>query len=162
MKKTKGAVKGQKIGLVLSVFNPDISARLKEGALAELKKAGVNHFETVEVPGVVEIPLTAQWLFQKNFSAVIALGSVIRGETDHYTACCQMAQQGCMQVQLKMNRPLIFGVLMTDNKEQALKRTEEEGPKGHIARASVQTALKMLYCLQQINPKKQQYRQNKA
>lgn len=132
----------KKIGIVLSVFNRDISEQLKKGALEELKIASIKNFQIVEVPGVVEIPLMAQWLFQKNFQAVIALGAVIRGETSHYSACCRLVEQGCMNVQLKMNRPLIFGVLMTDNKSQALARVG--GGKGHIARSSVQTALKML------------------
>ena len=131
-----------KIGLVLSVFNSDISDRLKKGASSELEELGVESFEIVEVPGVVEIPLAIQWLFQKDYEVVIALGAVIRGETSHYTACCRLVEQGCMQVQLKMNRPVIFGVLMTENKEQALARTG--GEKGHIARTSVRTALKML------------------
>ncbi|MYE07799.1 MAG: 6,7-dimethyl-8-ribityllumazine synthase [Oligoflexia bacterium] len=137
----------KKIGLVLSLFNLDISARLKEGALDELKKTGIHNFEIREVPGVVEIPLSAQWLFQKNYQAVIALGAVIRGETTHFDACCRMVEQGCMQVQLKMNRPIIFGILMTESKEQALARSG--GEKGHIARLSVQTALKMLSFLEE-------------
>ncbi len=131
-----------KIALVLSTFNEDISARLKKGAMDELHLQGVEDFRLVEVPGVVEIALTAQWLFQKNWEAVIALGSVIRGETSHYEACCQLVQIGCTKVQLKMNRPIVFGVLMTDNKEQALARTG--GKKTHIARACVRTAMQML------------------
>ena len=141
MKNTKIMVE-QKIGIVLSIFNPDISTRLKEGALTEFKTAGVKNFKIVEVPGVVELPLAAQWLFQEGSSAVIALGAVIRGETTHYEACCRMVEQGCMQVQLKANRPLIFGVLMTESREQALVRSG--GGKGHIARSAVQTAVKML------------------
>ena len=147
MKNTKTV----KIGVALSQFNPKISVRLKAGALAELKKSGIKNFEIIEVPGVVEIPLTAQWLFQKNCQAVVALGCVIRGKTCHYEACCRMVERGCMEVQLKMNRPLIFGVLMTENQTQALSRTG--GAKGHIARASIQTALKMLSHLKQIQPK---------
>ena len=141
----------KKIGLVLSLFNLDISSRLKNGALDELKKEGIDNFEIIEVPGVVEIPLSAQWLFQKDCQAVIALGTVIRGETSHFNACCRMVEQGCMQVQLQMNRPVIFGILMTENKEQALARTG--GAKGHIARAAVQTTLKMLSCLEQVQGK---------
>jgi len=125
--------------VVLSLFNSDISSRLKEGVLIELKKSGIRNFKIVEVPGVVEIPLSAQWLFQEGCQAVIVLGSVIRGETSHYESCCRLAEQGCMQVQLKMNRPLIFGILMTENKDQALARTG--GAKGHIAQSAVQTAL---------------------
>ena len=148
MKETLALSKIKKIGVVLSLFNSDISARLKEGVLSELKAVGIDNFEMVEVPGVVEIPLSAQWLFQKDCQAVIALGAVIRGETSHYEACCRLVEQGCMQVQLKMNRPLIFGVLMTESKEQALARTG--GKKGHIARTSVHTALKMLLTLEQV------------
>ena len=141
----KESALNKEIGLVLSTFNKDISIRLKEGALEELSKERIENFEIIEVPGVVEIPLSAQWLFQKDCQAVIALGCVIRGETSHYEACCRLVEQGCMQVQLKMNRPLIFGVLMTENKEQALARTG--GEKGHIGCTSVQTALKMLSLL---------------
>ena len=137
------------MGVVLSVFNKDIADRLKRAALSELKKQGITNFKLVEVPGVVEIPLTAKWLFQKDYEAVIALGAVIRGETSHYSACCRLVEQGCMQVQLEMNRPLIFGVLMTDNKAQALARTG--GKKGHIARSSVSTALKMLACFKKLS-----------
>ncbi len=136
-----------KIGVALSVFNSEISARLKEGALAQLKQFGMENFQMVEIPGVIELPLTAQWLFQQNCQLVIALGCVIRGETSHYSACCRMTEQGCMQVQLKMNRPLIFGVLMVDNREQALARSG--GKKGHIARTAVQTAVKMCSLLKQ-------------
>ena len=146
MKKKSVLIK--KIGLVLSTFNRDISTRLKEGALEELSKEGIENFEIIEVPGVVEIPLSAQWLFQKDCQVVIVLGCVIRGETSHYEACCRLVEQGCMQVQLKMNRPLIFGVLMTENKEQALARTG--GGKDHVGRTSVQTALKMLLAMKQV------------
>ena len=132
----------KKIGLVLSLFNLDIANRLKEGVLDEFKKNEINNLEIREVPGVVEIPLSAQWLFQKNCQAVIALGAVIRGETAHFDACCRMVEKGCMQVQLKMNRPIIFGILMTENKEQALARSG--GKKGHIGRSAVHTTLKML------------------
>ena len=130
------------IGLVLSLFNTDIAGRLKEGALDELKKSGIENITIAEVPGSVEIPLAAQWLFQKDCQAVIALGTVIRGETSHYDACCRLVEQGCMQVQLKVNCPLIFGILMTEDKEQALARSG--GKKGHIARSAVRTALQML------------------
>lgn len=134
--------KQKKLAVVLSVFNKDISARLKKGASEELNKHNIKNIKWVEVPGVIEIPLAASWLFEKNYQAVIALGAVIRGETSHFEACCHMVEQGCMQLSLKTGKPLIFGVLMTDNKEQALARTG--GNKGNIAVSAVQTALKML------------------
>ena len=130
-----------KLAVVLSVFNKDISARLKKSASEELKKNHITAVKWVEVPGVIEIPLTASWLFEKNYQAVIALGAVIKGETSHFQACCRMVEQGCMRVSLKTGKPLIFGILMTDNKEQALART---GEYKNIAVSAVQTALKML------------------
>jgi len=132
----------KKIGIVLSTFNKDITPRLKEGVLSELETHGLHNFKMVEVPGVAEIPISAQWLFQKNCEGVIALGAVIRGETSHYEACCRLVEQGCMTLQLQFNRPLIFGVLMTNNKEQALDRSG--GKKNHIAKESVKTLLTML------------------
>ena len=134
--------KKKKLAVVLSVFNKDISDRLKQNANEELKKCNISNVKWVEVPGVIEIPLAANWLFEKNYQAVIALGSVIKGETSHFEACCHMVEQGCLQISLKTGKPLIFGVLMTDNKEQALARTG--GHKGNIAVSAVQTALKML------------------
>ena len=134
--------KEKKLAVVLSIFNKDISTRLKQSASKELNKHHITNVKWVEVPGVIEIPLTASWLFKKNYQVVIALGAVIKGETSHYEACCHMVEQGCMQVSLKEDKPLIFGVLMTDNKEQALARTG--GHKGNIAHSAVQTALKML------------------
>lgn len=132
----------KKIAVLLSVFNVDIASRLKQEVLKELKKNNIKDFEITEVPGVVEIPLVAQNLFKSGYQSVIALGSVIRGETTHYEACCRLVEQGCMQVQLKFNRPLIFGILMTETKQQAFDRTG--GVKGNVAQASVQIALKML------------------
>ncbi len=140
--------KVESIAVVSSVFNTQIHQRLKEGTLDELKKSAVQNVKWVDVPGVIEIPLTAQWLFQNNYALVIALGTVIRGETSHYTACCRMVETGCMDVQLKMNRPIIFGILMTDNRQQALARSG--GEKGHIGRAAVRTALQMLKTKKQL------------
>ncbi len=151
--------KKPEIAIVLSVFYPELAQALKAGALKELKKAGVQNFKLVEVPGAVEIPLTAKWLFQEGFSAVVALGALIRGETSHYEACCRLVEQGLMQVQMEMNRPVVFGILMTDNKEQALTRAEGRQPtgkshepagKGNMGREAVRTALTMLSLYKEI------------
>ena len=127
---------------MVSVFNEDVASALKAGAKRELKKAEGLSYNFYEVPGVVEIPLTAQWLFQKGYLAVVALGSVIRGETSHYEACCRLVEQGILQVQLKMNRPLVFGILMTKNRQQALARAG--GDKDDMGGRAVRTAITML------------------
>ena len=141
-----------KIGVALSLFNEPISRRLKAGALDELKNLGITDIQLAEVPGVVEIPMAAQWLFQVGCEGVIALGAVIQGETFHYEACQRMAEQGCMHVQLKENRPLIFGVLMTSSKKQAFARSG--GVKGHVGKTAAQGIMKMLQLKQQLLNKK--------
>ena len=140
--KIKDQGKVLSIAIVVSVFNEDVASALKAGAKRELKKAEGLSYNFYEVPGVVEIPLTAQWLFQKDYLVVVALGSVIRGETSHYEACCRLVEQGILKVQLKMNRPLVFGILMTKNRQQALARAG--GDKGDMGGRAVRTAITML------------------
>ncbi len=138
-----------KVALVLSTFYKEISERLKKGALEELQKAGHLHTPCIEVGGVVEIPLTAQWLLESGtVHGVVALGCVIKGQTSHYDSCCRMVEQGCLQVQLKTGRPVAFGILMTHNREQAMERSG--GGKNHAGRWAAFTLLKMLDVKQQI------------
>lgn len=94
------------------------------------------------VPGAFELPLAAQWLFQQNCDAVIALGAVIRGETPHFDYVCKAATDGVLQVGLATNKPCIFGVLTTENTEQALERCG--GKHGHKGAECAETALWML------------------
>ena len=95
----------------------------------------------MEVPGSCELPLASYQLFQKKSDAVIAMGVLIKGETDHYHSCCRMLEAGCLQVQMQFKKPLVLGVLMVNNKNQALVRL---GKKKHIGRKAVSTALDML------------------
>lgn len=112
----------KKIGIVISEFNKDISKLMLEACLrgfAELKIRPA----LVRVPGAVEIPYAAQELIlNKKVSAVVALGCVIRGETEHYDRVCEMCSQGIMTVSLKYRIPIIFEVLMCDNISIAKKR----------------------------------------
>ena len=142
MSQLKKSASQKHIAVVLSVFNKDVALALKTGAKKELLNHTEVHCQFYEVPGVVEIPLTAKWLFEKGYIAVVALGSVIRGETSHYDACCRLVEQGSMQVQLEVNKPLIFGILMTENRQQALSRAG--GDKGDMGGEAVRCALKML------------------
>lgn len=154
--KTKTDIKGQnvKVALVVSTFHREISQRLKAGALEELHKAGHLHIPCMEVAGVVEVPLTVQWLLEAGTAqAVVALGCVIKGETSHYDSCCRMVEQGCLQVQLKTGRPVAFGILMTHNRTQAMERSG--GGKNHAGRWAARTLLKMLDVKQQIFPPKE-------
>jgi 6,7-dimethyl-8-ribityllumazine synthase len=130
--------------IVVSEFNQEITSKLLEGALQRFAEHGITekNLKIVHVPGAVEIPLAAQLLIKRhNIQAVICLGAVIRGDTDHYDYVCQMVSQGCMQVMLQHDTPVIFGILTTDNEEQALERVG--GSHGHKGRDAVDTAIEM-------------------
>ncbi len=145
MRQLRGELKGSglKIGIVISRFNRKITDRLLEGALRALDETGVSRDDVtvISVPGAVEIPGAAKRLAH-NVDAVVALGAVVRGETEHFTYVCKAAQEGVLRVALESGKPVIFGVLTTDNTEQALARTG--GPKGHkgydVARDAVEMA----------------------
>jgi 6,7-dimethyl-8-ribityllumazine synthase len=123
--------------IVVSKFNSLITDKLLEGALARLKEHGIKdeYIYVAEVPGAVEIPLIAQLLAkQGRYQAIICLGAVIRGETSHYDYVCDQVSLGCQKVMLDHHIPVIFGVLTTNNEEQALDRVGgKEGHKGIYA-----------------------------
>ncbi len=130
--------------IVLSEFNEAVTERLLDGALARCAALGLdkNCIDVYRVPGAVEIPITAQWLAETDrYSSIIALGCVIRGETGHYDFVCEQASQGCQRVSLDYNVPVIFGVLTTDNREQALARAG--GDHSDKGADSIDAALRM-------------------
>lgn len=132
------------IGVVASSFNQDITDALKSGALERLSELGFhqNDIILVEVPGAVEIPLAAQLLAKKNqVEVIIVLGAVIRGETSHYDYVCHQVSQGCQRVMLDFDMPVIFGVLTTENEEQAWDRVG--GQYGHKGKEAVDCAVIM-------------------
>jgi 6,7-dimethyl-8-ribityllumazine synthase len=145
LKQLRGQVNGSglKIGIVVSRFNPNVTDRLLEGALRALDETGVSRDDVtvVSVPGAVEIPGAAKRLAPK-VDAIVALGAVIQGETEHFTYVCKAAQEGVLRVALDSDKPVIFGVLTTESSEQALARTG--GTKGHkgydVARDAVEMA----------------------
>jgi 6,7-dimethyl-8-ribityllumazine synthase len=123
---------GLRIGIVASRFNQEVTDLLLEGAVEALLGAGVtkDHIVAVSVPGAFEIPGTAQSLAAL-VDAVVCLGAVIRGETEHFTYVASAVQQGVVRVSLDTGTPVIFGVLTTDNLEQALARAGgDAGNKG--------------------------------
>jgi 6,7-dimethyl-8-ribityllumazine synthase len=139
------------IALVNSRFNGEITQALYQGAMERLKELGFTRqqIHVVWVPGCVEIPLIAQRLAKsKKHDAIVCLGSVIRGQTSHYDYVCQQVSQGCQQVMLSCNLPVIFGVLTTENVAQAKDRCG--GKKGHKGREAVDAAYEMVSVLQQL------------
>ncbi len=125
---------GFKIGIAVSKWNNDITSNLYEGALNTLLKHGASerNIFKMEVPGAFELPLGAQWLIEnKEVDGVICLGSVIQGETKHFDFVCQAASLGIKDVALKHSRPVIFGVLTDNTKQQAIDRSGgKHGNKG--------------------------------
>ncbi len=125
---------GRRIGVVCARFNEDVTSRLLEGALTALRGAGVEEKDVhvAMVPGAFELPFAAlEMIRARGVDAVVALGAVIRGETDHYDHVCRAAQEGLLEVGLDTGVPVLFGVLTCDNDEQALARSGgSQGNKG--------------------------------
>lgn len=139
---------GLKIGVVTARFNSDVTEKLEEGALRELKEMGCKQIRAVRVPGAFEIPLAAKALLDAGCDAVVALGAVIRGETSHYDYVCSAVERGCTELQLRSGKPVAFGVLTTDNDEQALDRAG--GKHGNKGAEAAQVAVEMVRLINKI------------
>lgn len=133
-----------KIGIVTSRFNTDITERLETGCYERLIELGVKpeQITRVRVPGAVEIPIAARKLIDRAHDGVIALGAVIQGDTKHFDYVCNSVERGCTQVMLDTKKPVIFGVLTTNDEKQALERIG--GSHGHKGRDAADTAVEML------------------
>lgn len=144
--------KSIKIAIVVTRFNEFITSKLLSGALDGLKRHDVNEeeIEVIWVPGAFEIPLIASKLAKsKNYDAIICLGAVIRGATTHYDYVCNEVSKGIASVSLETGVPVMFGILTTENIEQAIERAgTKAGNKG--AEAAL-VALEMVNLLAQID-----------
>lgn len=133
-------VNNEKFCIVVSRFNEFICSKLLSGAIDELKRHGVNenNIDVVWCPGAFEIPLVAKKCAKTSkYSAIIALGAVIKGSTSHYDYVCAEVSKGVASVGLETEIPVIFGVLTTDNIEQAIERAgTKAGNKGSDAAKS--------------------------
>jgi len=130
---------GLKFAVIVSRFNDLVSKGLLDGALDCLKRhgAGDESIDVVWAPGAFEIPLVAKKLASKKYSAIICLGAVIRGGTPHFDYVASEAAKGVAKVSLDSGVPVIFGILTTDNLEQALERAgAKPGNKGFAAALS--------------------------
>lgn len=129
------AKEGMKVGIVASRFNEFITSRLLGGACDGLVRHGVEegNITTAWVPGAFEIPLIAGKMAKSGkYDAVIAVGAVIRGSTTHYDYVCNEVAKGIAQVSLQSEIPVLFGVLTTENIEQAIERAgSKAGNKGY-------------------------------
>jgi 6,7-dimethyl-8-ribityllumazine synthase len=132
------------VGIVVGRFNGDITTRLLDGALAALAEAGVTRerVDVMPVPGAFELPLGAMAFAKtRRYSAVIALGCVIRGDTPHFEYVASEAASGLQLAGLETGIPVAFGVLTCDNRAQAEQRSG--GGKGNKGAEAARTALEM-------------------
>ena len=136
------------IAIVVSRFNEDVTRRLLRGAQEALEKHGARDPDVYWVPGSLELPVTALALAEKgSHDAIVCLGAVIRGETFHFEVVAMQAAQGLMQVQLDTGVPIAFGVLTTEDRDQALARS---GPKNNKGAEAAETAIEMANLLREI------------
>lgn len=152
IKKARAKKFTAKVAVVVSRFNEEITDKLQEGAIDYLEECEGVQIELITVPGAVEIPLTCQWVLNRGFDGVVALGAVIRGETSHYDYVCNSVTDGITQLMLKTNKPIAFGVLTTENEEQALDRVG--GKHGHKGRDAAQTVMEMIGLGRSLSKKK--------
>lgn len=142
---------GKKYAIVLARFNEFIVSKLLDGALDGLKRHGVldDEIDVIWVPGSFEIPIAAKSLaLTKKYDAVITLGAVIRGATTHYELVSSEVAKGVAQSSLETGVPIIFGVITTENIEQAIERAgSKAGNKGFDAAT---TAIEMANLLGEI------------
>lgn len=125
---------GLKMAIVVGRFNEFITSKLLSGALDALKRHGVedHDVDVAWVPGAFELPFIAKKMAASNkYDAVITLGTVIRGSTSHYDIVCNETAKGVAQASLSTGVPVIFGVVTTENIEQAIERAgTKAGNKG--------------------------------
>ena len=135
----QGSLQGQglRIGIVVARFNDFITSRLLDGAKAALRSHGVRDDDVTvaSVPGSLEVPLTAKKMAGSGkFDAMVCLGAVIRGETDHYEHVAGEAAKGVSAVALSTGVPTLFGILTADTVEQAINRAGgKQGNSGYNA-----------------------------
>jgi 6,7-dimethyl-8-ribityllumazine synthase len=130
-----------KVGVVTARFNSDVTDKLEEGALGYLENCDVEVL-AVKVPGAVEVPLACKALLDIGCSGVVALGAVIRGETSHYDYVCNSVEHGVTALMLEYSKPIGFGILTTENDEQALDRAG--GKHGNKGAEAAQVVMEMI------------------
>ncbi len=131
-----------RVAVAVATFNAPVTEGLLRGALSYLEDAGVPEPVVVRVPGSFELPVVCRALARQGYDAVVAVGAVIKGETDHYDHIATQAARGLMDVALETGVPIGFGVLTTRTSEQAVERSRPgPGNKGiEAAEAAVSAA----------------------
>ena len=140
-----------KVGIIVARFNEFITSKLLSGALDTLTRHEVKeeNIQVAWVPGAFEIPLIASKMAESGrYDAVICLGAVIRGSTSHYDYVCSEVSKGIASVSLKSGIPVMFGVLTTENIEQAIERAGSKA--GNKGSECAQGAIEMVNLIREI------------
>ncbi len=133
-----------RVALCVARFYEELAERLVDGARTALSEAGIDDVDSFDVPGAFELPVIAKYAAESDrYVAIVCLGAVIRGETDHYDWVCAETARGIQQVQLETGVPCGFGVLTVDTMEQALARVSG-GAKRDTGRHAAEAALASL------------------
>jgi 6,7-dimethyl-8-ribityllumazine synthase len=133
-----------RVALCVARFYEELADKLEQGARAALSEAGLDDVDRFDVPGAFELPVIAKYAAESGrYAAVVCLGAVIRGETDHYDYVCGEAARGIEQVQLDTGVPCGFGVLTVDTMAQARERVTG-GAKRDTGRHAAEAALAAL------------------
>jgi 6,7-dimethyl-8-ribityllumazine synthase len=144
----------RRVALCVARFYEELADKLEQGARAALAEAGVTDVDRFDVPGAFELPLAAKHAAQSGrYEAVICLGAVIRGETDHYDWVCGATANGIQQVQLETGIPCGFGVLTVETIDQARERVLG-GSKRDTGRHAVEAALASLSVKEQLSARR--------
>lgn len=149
------SAKGLKFGIVVSRFNDFIGERLLEGAVDTLIRSGAsdNDIDVVKVPGSFEMPVVAKTMAKNgNYDAIICVGCVIRGSTPHFDYVAGEAAKGIAKVALDFETPVAFGVITSDNLEQAIERAGTKS--GNKGRDAALTAVEMANVLKLVGKRK--------
>ena len=142
---------GLRVGVVVSRFNEFVTKLMLDGAVNELRRAGVSEaaLSVVWVPGAYEIPLACQNLCRsEKFDALVAIGCIIRGETSHYEHIAQSVCDGVQEVSLALSIPIGFGVITVEDVAQAMDRAG--GKQGNKGRDAARSALEMTQVLRKM------------
>ncbi|MEZ5176052.1 MAG: 6,7-dimethyl-8-ribityllumazine synthase [Acidimicrobiia bacterium] len=139
---------GLRIGVVTSTFNRGITDGLRDGAIAWLEAADADEILVLDAPGAFELPVIAQKLAEVGYDAVVCLGAVVEGETDHYHHVASRTAEGLMRVQLDTGIPVAFGVLTVRHIEHAELRSKpgvhNKGREAAIAAVTTANTLRAI------------------
>lgn len=140
---------GMRIAIAVARYNDDLTGQLLAGARKRLRQSGADQVTVAWVPGAFELPLVAQRLARSGaVDAVICLGAVIRGDTAHFEYVAGECARGIARVGLDTGVPVIFGVLTTEDRAQALARVG--GAQGHKGEEAAATAIEMVSLLREL------------